>query len=97
MVSLFAFVIGELLTPTIRRFFWHSVKRFPAAFAGLAFVGQGLGVWLIDQFVPAGDWAMAGLGVLCLTFYTGLLGLLAVKWWAGTWGIFCDYSESLFE
>ncbi len=40
---------------------------------------------------------MIGIGVLCLTFYTGLLGLLAVKLWAGTWGTFCDYSKSLFE
>lgn len=96
MVSLFAYVIGELLTPTIGRFFWRSVKRFPPSFAGVAFVGQFVGVYLI-QCAPAGDWTMIGIGVLCLTFYTGLLGLLAVKLWAGTWGIFCDDSKSLFE
>ncbi len=40
MVSLFTYVIAELLTPTIGRFFWRSVKRFPPSFAGVAFVGQ---------------------------------------------------------
>ncbi len=96
MVSLFAYVIGELLTPIIGRFIWHTVKRFPPTFAGVAFVGQFVGVYLL-QCAPAGDWSIIGIGVLCLTFYTGLLGLLAVKLWAGTWGTFCDYSASLFE
>ena len=77
--------------------FWWAVKRFPLAFAGLALAGQVLGAWLVDNCGPVGDWEMAGLGVLCLTFYTGLLGLLAVKWWGGTWGEFCDYAASLFE
>ena len=40
---------------------------------------------------------MAGLGVLMLGGYTGLLGLVAVKCWAGTWGGFCDYAASQFE
>ncbi len=96
MVSFFAYVIGELLTPTIGRFFWRAAKRFPPAFAGVGFVGQFVGVFLI-QGAPAGDWPIFGIGVLCLIFYTGLLGLLAIKLWSGTWDLFCDYSKSLFE
>lgn len=29
--------------------------------------------------------------------FTDLLGLVAVKWWNGTWGKSCDYVLSLVE
>ena len=97
MVSLIAHLIGHLLTPLVGRTFFRTVKRFPPAFAAVAVGGQGLGAWLVCECGPAGDWPMAGLGVLLLVFYTGLLGLVAVKWWAGTWGGFCDAAASQFE
>jgi hypothetical protein len=97
MVSLITHLIGGRLVPVLSRSFWRAVKRFPPAFAGVALAGQFLGAWLVNCCGPAGDWSMTGLGVLCLIFYTGLVVMLAVKWWDGTWGEFCDYAASLFD
>lgn len=90
-------LIGHLLTPLVGRTFFRTVKRFPLAFVAVAVGGQGLGAWLVCECGPAGDWPMAGLGVLLLVFYTGLLGLVAVKCRTGTWDNFCDDAASQFD
>jgi hypothetical protein len=77
--------------------FIRTVRRFPPAFACVVAVGQAIGAWLVCECGPAGDWPMAGLGVLMLGFYTGLLGLVTVKWWDRSWGEFCDYVLSQVE
>ncbi len=96
MVSLIAYLIGELLTPLVGRTFFRAVKRCPPAFAAVALAGEAVGVWAVGSGAE-GDWLLVGVGVLCLTFYTGLLALLAVKLRAGTWDAFCDWAASLFE
>lgn len=97
VISFVAHVIGHLLTPLIGRTFFRTVKRFPTAFAGVAITGQTVGIWLLCECVPAGSWPMAGLGLLCLVFYTGLFGMVVVKRRAGTWDAFCDHAASEFE
>ena len=77
--------------------FFRTIKRFPLAFAAVAAVGQAVGAWLVCNCGQAGNWSMAVLGVFELGFYTGLLGLLTVKWRNGTWGEFCDYVLSQVE
>lgn len=77
-------------------FFW-TCKRFSPAFAGVAMVGQKVGAWLVWECGLAKDWPMAGLVVLMLVFYSGLLALVAVKWWNDTWGEFCDSVWSYVE
>lgn len=96
MVSLIAYLIGELLTPLAGRTFFRAVKRFPPAFAVVALAGEGVGVWAVG-FSADDDWTLKSIGAGCLAFYTGLLVLLAVKLRAGTWGDFCDSSASQFE
>ena len=96
-MSFIACFIVELLIPILGWAFWMAVKRFPPAFAGVTFVGQLLGAFLLDYCGQAVDWPMAGLGVLCLIFYTGLLGMLIIKLWHGTWGVFCDYAASIVD
>lgn len=96
MVSLIAHLIGHLLTPLAGRTFFRTAKRFPPTFAAVALAGEAVGVWAVGFWV-VGDWFLVGIGVLCLVFYTGLLALLAIKLWAGTWGAFCDWAASLFE
>ena len=97
MISLIAHLIGHFLTPLAGRTFFRAVKRFPPAFAAVAVLGQALGIWLMYECGPAGDWPMAGLGLLCLVFYAGLLGLVVFKCLEGTWDRFCDYAASQFE
>lgn len=95
MTSLVAHLVGHVFAPLLGRTFFRFVKRFPATFAAVTLGGQFLGAWLICECGPAGNWPMAGLGVLMLAFYAGLLCFLAVKWWRGTWGDFCDEVISL--
>ena len=77
--------------------FFRFLKRFPLAGASFAIGGQMLGGWLAWECMLAQDWPMTGLGILMLSSYSGLLGLVAVKWWNGTWGKSCDYVLSLVE
>ena len=91
VAHLFVRVVQRYAVPMLVR----AVRRFPLLFAGGAVGGQAFGAWLACECGPAGDWPMAGLGVLMLGFYTGLVGLVAVKWRDGTWGGFCDYVLSL--
>lgn len=67
------------------------------AFAFVAAVGQAFGAWLVCDCGQAGNWLLVAHGVLEVGFYTGLLGLVALKWKNGTWGEFCDYVLSLVE
>lgn len=97
MTSFIAHVIGHLLTPLIGRTFFRTVKRFPTVFAGVAITGQAVGMWLVCECGPAGDWPMIGLGVLCLVFYTGLFGMVLLKCRTGTWDAFCDHAVAEFE
>jgi hypothetical protein len=80
----------------VGRSFFRIVRRWPIVFAAVAAAGEAVGVWGIS-FLPSRDWTMVLIGVLCITFYTGLLVLLVVKLWRGTWGEFCDWAESLFH
>ncbi len=93
LVSLIARAAHRYAVPL----FIRTIKRFPLVFAGVAVVGQVLGAWLVCNCAQAGNWQMVAIGVFELVFYTGLLGLLAVKWLNGSWRDFCDYVLSLAE
>jgi hypothetical protein len=93
---LIAQLIVHEITPFLGRWFFRTICHWPAVFAAVALVGECVGVWAIG-FWPLGDWFWVGIRVLCLFLYTGLLALLAVKLWSGTWGAFCDWGVSLFE
>ena len=65
----------------------------------IALAGEGVGVWAIGLWPGrsiADDLALFGVGILCLVFYSGLLGLWIVKLWNGTWAAFCDSAASNF-
>ena len=88
------YLIAHLIAPFVGRWSFRAFRRWPVLFAAAALVGDGVGLWLIS-IRPAGDWVLVG-GILCLVFYTGLLVLLVVKLWSGTWSAFCDWGESIF-
>jgi hypothetical protein len=84
------------VTQFVGRTFFRIVRRWPTVFAGVAGIGLTVGVWAVG-FLPARNWMIVGIGVLCLVFYSGLLVLLIVKLWRGTWVEFCDSNEALFD
>lgn len=75
----------------------RAVKRFPLLAVIVALFGMAFGAWLIWECGQAAHWPMVALGTLMLTAYSTFLGLIAVKWWMGTWGTFCDYVAFIVE
>lgn len=96
-MSLVLHLIVRLAYQHVVPMFFRFLKRYPLAGASLAIGGQLLGGWLAWECMLARDWPMTGLGILMLSGYTGLLILVVVKWWNGTWGKSCDYVLSLVE
>src|SRR5205823_6322025 len=65
-------LIVRLIARPIGRWFFRTVRRWPAVFAAVALVGECVGGWAVG-FWSESDWVLVGIGVLCLVFYTGLL------------------------
>jgi uncharacterized membrane protein len=90
-------LILHLLIPSFVRAFFRTIKRYPLVFVAITLLGQFIGAWLTTNCFADGDWPMTALGVYIFAFYTGLLGMVIVKWWNGTWDAFCDFGLSQFE
>ena len=86
----------------VGRFYWKTVKRWPAVYVLGCFLGLAVGVgclWLFGE--PEPDTAkrifLRVLGVLMLVGYSWWLVSFVVRFARGTWSSHCDSRIVLFR